>query len=94
MSSFWKTAIAILVLASSPTLSIAPVVAQEAPDWAVEPCVNEVAQYGVTVEEIIDVITGKGGATLTMTGYNEAGVPVTFVCTYTIDTDEVVVEYQ
>jgi hypothetical protein len=47
----------------------------------------------VTTTEVLDVITGKGGATLTLRGYNAAGVDVTYQCTYTINTGEVEIEY-
>ncbi|MGI0484078.1 hypothetical protein ACN4EK_01505 [Pantanalinema rosaneae CENA516] len=94
MNSLLKATAAILMMAAGSTVSLAPAFAQEAPRWAVDACTNEVAKYGVSVTEITDVITGKGGATLTMNGYNSASVPVTFVCTYTIDTNEVMIEYQ
>jgi S-adenosylmethionine:diacylglycerol 3-amino-3-carboxypropyl transferase len=68
--------------------------AQEAPSWALEPCMSEAAKYEVTTTAVLDVITGKGGATLTLAGYNAGGIDVVYVCTYTIDTAEIVIEYQ
>jgi hypothetical protein len=93
LNSPLRFSIALLVVAAS-ALAPSRAVAQEAPDWALEPCIQKAAEYEVSTTEVLDVITGKGGATLTLAGVNAGGINVVYSCTYTIDTGEVEIEYQ
>ncbi|BAQ63820.1 hypothetical protein [Geminocystis sp. NIES-3709] len=62
-------------------------------DDAYAACSSQLAEYGVTVTGIVDSFSGKGGATLILSGYNSGGTSITARCTLTIPSYQVDIEY-
>lgn len=78
---------------STPSESASLVIAYSAADDAYDSCVNELASYGVTVTDLLESYSGKGGATVVLAGVNEGGVSVTARCTLTLPSRELDIEY-
>ncbi len=62
-------------------------------DDAYRTCSNELARYGVRVTGMVDSYSGKGGATVVLSGVNAGGYPVTAECNLTIPSRSLEIRY-
>jgi hypothetical protein len=74
--------------------NLSNLIAYSVVDDAYSTCVNELARYGVTVTELLDSYSGKGGATVILAGYNSGGYPVTVECNLSVPSRELTIEYR
>jgi hypothetical protein len=89
----------VFALRESPNLgalvsSTSTLMAYSVEDDAYASCVDALAVDGITVTQVLETFSGKGGATLLLAGYNSGGYAITAECTLTIPSREISIEYK